>query len=588
MLFEKFNYNEYFDKVKDKTKINKKLYLLYKDIYNKELKKVSKPEYLIMYADDFIVSKYLTFDQLKKYLYKEALISREKLKEIFSTQTFTKEEIDELTEILIKNPTKLEIKKIVAIETINFSEENLNKLKDYFDISELLQVHKNINGLIKTKLESEVYFDVFFSYLIHNKQYFTLEKVKKIFREPDVIITKQLDGSNKLNPLINKDKNLYISFHKWLCKIPIDVELKEKYPYVITNEILKSNEILTEELFKKYLTDFYNVSLNPKIEFSQTFLKKIVQKNIENINIDDVFTHLIKEKDVKEMFFTYIESYIKEKKIINIKYDENGEKEIQNLNIFRKKVFKSMGENSPQSMVCYLDIISNYESKYKVKLNFSFNEIVYLFNEKTGREHYDMLEKYITKEYQNDNPDLIPNSIFNKEMYVVENRNNFRYLLKYANIPEDFLIKHLEYFTNYYRNYKIYDDYTFLICNQKIPKVQKDFKIEEYFEKFNASSLISYLSVVESKEKRDMVIELIKNKHKELEKESYFHNNLFKNPKYILSLNSTEQKELYNKVKFENFNDNTFSLFACLQIIKEETRQEIELKNSKNHYGMSF
>lgn len=600
MLIKKFDNKILYDKVENKEQINEESLKLY-EIKN-YIEKKNKNTQVNIEINDFIVEEYLSFDMLKNLLRKEninQILDFNKLRSIFKKTKYSKNDIDELTKIMIEDPRHYD--RLIRISEINFSEENIIDLSKKFFIADILKHHKNINKLVNMDLNMDEK-TMFFSQLIYNENYLTIDKIKEIFSK-EIFIEKKENDTYKYKTGVTKEE--IKKLENWFAEIPLDLELVEKYNKILTPKILQTNPNKTEEILKKYFKKLENQVFNDNIPISKLYIKQNIKKNFKSININSVFRKLPKDKDIEEIFFVYLDSILEtfKKTIFIDKIEEKTEEEKQkiyqqNLHNIAKKILIKMNFLLKKDFDFYSDLIEKFEKKYNQKINLNFEDIVQLFNENTNEKHFDKLKPFITKPENFQDYDTVKFSIFFVEQY-----ENFRHLIEKTNIPEKFVIDYFPYFTTTMKDENGVDlkfkDYEKFLNYQELPKQNHNFDTNKIIKDFDLSSIMNYLSSLKTKVEANKILNLLREKDK-VEKhhfeDSSYYRFLFNNSEYLSSLNLGDAKDLFEKSDIGRTTNN-YTLYATLKILNEELElkqiNQIKLNkekfNSKDHnYGLSI
>ncbi len=604
MLIKKINKDIFYNKLSDKSKINDVL-LEYYDYKNNQNKKETKLKDKELELDDFVDEKNLTFKQLKNILNKHSqvsslldVISYNKLQSIFKNNKYTKEELNELVQLIKENPKKL---KRINLNTsqINFSEENLKDLIEakVWSRMDIISVFKNIDNIIENNDKMGSPLNTFLEGLLHNSVYFTIDKVKEVF-DKEVFIEKNEDGEYVYKSVIDKmDK---IDIQKWLTGVPISVELIEKYPQIFTKDIVLKSDYKNEEIIKKFLSKEEGLYVSKGITLSKFFLKKSIQRNYKHISPNNVFIHLDgDEKDIEEILFVFLESIEKtlKKNYVDKTEEEKRQIYLPNLNNAFKNLLIKINDSRKKDMEFYLNLKTKYEEKYKVNLDYTFSEYAYLFNENTKREYFSLLEDLLKKPKDINDYDVVVRSIKN-ESDSYELTNALNHLLKYTNIPEDFLITYMPYFSSNFKNSKL-DTKSFdtIISNQILPRKSEKFDRENFIiNNFDITTIMCFLSVLETKEEAEDMKLLLQRKDEIVKhhfSEESYNRFLFNNTGYLMSLSYKEAKELFEKSDLGRTKNN-YEMLAVLKLLEDEMflKRKNELKefqkNMSNDFGMFF
>lgn len=568
---------EVFNQIKDKSSINKNLLKLYKGKQN-----LTKEELSI---NDFIVTEYCTINFLIELIENNYEININKVNEIFKNNKYTEFQINTLVKKIINIAKKQKdisnnklINYIIKNQDIEFSEENLKDIKENLkNIPEsvFLKNHKNIDFLLKNrKLNLEETKN-----LLQNKNYFTLDKVKKFLNDNTEIIQNQKNNNNIvyisfLNNLDKEDLEYFFSY------IPLDDFILEKYKNLVPVNKIIINPNLTEDMIKKYI-DLKSINLNnlnADIELSKLFFKQQLKEDIQKINIQAIFRKLKNPKDIEDMILFYIEHFIK----VN-QYKNSGE----DSTIFL--LLKILNSNSNFDFDFYEKIIEKLKTKKNIpyinNFSLSFTQSLQLFNENTSEKHYNKI--FNIEELKDLSDEKLKILLLNENFVEIILK-----LIKTCNIPEKILIKYSKLFLisdeNGGVNTVTTNDYRTLINTQKIPE---KLKTKDFYNNLDVSKIMSYLDQIETKEEANKIFDKLKEldkKEKHWFEDESFYRFLFNNSTYLKNIELSEAIELFKKSNVAR-SVNNYKLLSGLITLNEEKimQHKVNIKNTDS-FGISL
>lgn len=391
--------------------------------------------------------------------------------------------------------------------------------------------------------------------LKNEKIFKTQKNLNFLLKDKELFNDKQIIDSILLNPFLSGDFlenfldlhkdnfNQINSFNLVVCS-PITEKIIDKYKSYIEPEYLHLNNTITDEnILSKYVIKTKDAFKLKNNKVSKDFLKE----NINVVSYDLIFNNINDEKEY-EYFIDLL-----------LKKEDKKEED-------KKYLLSNILSFLSSSKKIDYDFYNKMFKKYQIENNLS-KKILY-FNEITDKKHFHIIDEFLTKCSVTDEP-------LKEYIFKV-----IRHIIKYVDLTEDIIIKHLDTLKINDESQKNFD---YLFKHQKLPNkiinnkefIKKEIINEELYELFLSNQISNQK---ELKNLNNNIPESLKNNINLKEKEIFLLNNI----DYLKNTTNQEKLELIKKYK----NNNLKSLHLIF-LLMENNERKIKLI-PKTDYGISL